>query len=59
MTPGSVRGLQLVATDIDWTWGSGPVVTGPGEALLLAMLGRKQAVVGLAGDGLSTFSSRL
>jgi uncharacterized protein (TIGR03083 family) len=53
------RGLRLAATDLDWTWGDGPEVTGPGEALLLAMLGRKQAVIGLGGDGLATFSSRL
>jgi uncharacterized protein (TIGR03083 family) len=53
------RGLQLVATDLDWSWGTGPQVTGPGEALVMAMLGRKQAVVGLTGPGLSTFSARL
>lgn len=53
------RGLRLVATDLDWSWGNGPEVSGPGEALLMAMLGRKQAVVGLTGPGLSTFSSRV
>jgi uncharacterized protein (TIGR03083 family) len=53
------RGLRLVATDLDWSWGSGPEVTGPGEALLLAMLGRKQAVAGLSGSGLATFSARV
>lgn len=53
------RGLRFVATDIDWSWGAGPEVTGPGEALLLAMLGRKQAVAGLAGSGVATFSARV
>lgn len=53
------RMLRFVATDLDWSWGTGPEVIGPGEALLLAMLGRRQAVVGLGGDGLATFSSRL
>ena len=53
------RGLRFVATDLDWSWGSGPEVTGPGEALLMSMLGRKQAVIGLGGPGLATFSGRL
>jgi uncharacterized protein (TIGR03083 family) len=53
------RGLRFVATDLDWSWGTGPEVTGPGEALLMSMLGRKQAVIGLTGPGLATFSSRL
>lgn len=26
---GSVKGLRLVATDVDWTAGKGPEVTGP------------------------------
>ena len=51
--------VSLVATDVEWSWGTGPEVTGPGEALLLAMLGRKQAVAGLGGDGVATFSSRV
>jgi len=38
------RGLRLVATDMDWSAGSGPEVAGCGEALLLAMTGRAAAV---------------
>ena len=53
------RGLRFVATDLDWSWGTGPEVAGPGEALLMSMLGRKQAVIGLSGPGLATFSSRV
>jgi uncharacterized protein (TIGR03083 family) len=53
------RGLRLRASDIDWSWGDGPEVTGPGEALLMTMLGRSDALGDLAGDGLPTFSSRL
>ena len=52
------KGLRFEATDVDWSWGDGPVVRGPGEALLLAMLGRQQAVADLEGDGLSTFAAR-
>lgn len=53
------RGLRLVATDIDWSSGSGPEVSGPGEAILLATAGRPQALPGLAGDGLPTLSRRV
>ena len=53
------RGLRFVATDLDWSWGQGPEVIGPGEALLMSMLGRKQAVIGLTGAGFSAFSSRV
>jgi uncharacterized protein (TIGR03083 family) len=53
------KGLRFEATDVDWSWGDGPVVRGPGEALLLAMLGRGQAVADLTGDGVATFASRM
>ncbi|HVM53619.1 MAG TPA: maleylpyruvate isomerase family mycothiol-dependent enzyme [Acidimicrobiales bacterium] len=53
------RGLRFAATDLDWTWGDGPEVAGPGEALVMTMLGRKQAVAGLSGPGLATFAGRL
>ena len=35
-----IRGLRLRATDVEWAHGRGPEVTGPGEALLMAMTGR-------------------
>ena len=53
------RGLRLVATDIDWTSGSGPEVAGPAEAILLATAGRSQALADLSGEGLATLSGRL
>lgn len=53
------KGLRLEATDLDWTWGEGPTVTGPGEALFMAMLGRSDALSDLDGDGLGEFRSRL
>lgn len=31
------KGLQLIATDLDWTSGNGPEVRGRGEALLMAI----------------------
>jgi uncharacterized protein (TIGR03083 family) len=53
------RGLRLVATDLDWTRGRGPLVTGPAEALLLAMAGRAAAVADLSGPGRTTLAARL
>jgi uncharacterized protein (TIGR03083 family) len=53
------KGLSFRATDLDWSWGDGPEVTGPGEALLMAMLGRRHALADLTGDGLPTFAARL
>jgi uncharacterized protein (TIGR03083 family) len=53
------KGLRFRATDVDWSWGSGPEVRGPGEALFMAMLGRAQPLGELQGEGLSLFSSRV
>lgn len=48
------RGVRLIATDIDWSAGSGEPVHGPAEALLLAMTGRVSAVAPeLAGAGVT------
>jgi uncharacterized protein (TIGR03083 family) len=48
------RGVRLVATDVDWSAGRGPEVRGTGEAVLLAMTGRVDAVTGeLEGDGMA------
>jgi uncharacterized protein (TIGR03083 family) len=53
-----IAGLQLRATDIDWAFGSGPEVSGPGEALLMAMCGRKVALTDLTGDGVAILRAR-
>ena len=45
------RGVRLVATDIDWAYGKGPEVRGSGEALLMAMAGRRAALDDLDGPG--------
>jgi uncharacterized protein (TIGR03083 family) len=52
-------GLRLRATDIDWTVGEGPEVSGPAAALILAITGRSSALDDLAGDGLSALRSRV
>ena len=54
-----IAGLKLQATDLDWTHGEGPVVTGSGEALLMAIAGRKAALADLGGEGKDTLASRL
>jgi len=52
-------GLTLRATDADWTAGTGPEVTGPALAILLAVAGRGAGADGLTGDGVATLRSRL
>lgn len=56
---GRTKGLRFVATDVDWSWGDGPVVSGPGEALFMTMLGRSQPLPELGGDGSDQFATRL
>ena len=57
-----VRGVRLVATDLDWSWGVGPEARGPGEALLMAeqaRAGQEDSRPGGAGvvvDGSEPFS---
>ncbi|MBA0048740.1 maleylpyruvate isomerase family mycothiol-dependent enzyme [Mycobacterium sp. NPDC050853] len=53
------RGVRLVATDIDWSRGSGPEVTGPAEALLMAMAARPHALTDLEGPGKSTLAQHI
>lgn len=53
------RGLRLVATDLDWSSGRGPEVTGPGEAVLMAAAGRVDALDELDGPGRATLAGRL
>jgi uncharacterized protein (TIGR03083 family) len=56
---GNSRGLRLVATDVDWASGAGPEVTGPGEALLMAVAGRPDSLPELTGEGLPTLERRV
>ena len=56
---GNAKGLKFVATDVAWSAGDGPPVTGPGEALLMAAAGRVQALEDLSGDGLPTLQKRV
>ena len=53
------RGLRLVASDLGWAAGRGPEVRGPGEALLMAISGRRGVVQELTGPGQATLASRI
>lgn len=54
-----MKGLSWRATDVDWTFGEGPEVSGPAEALILAASGRPAALPELSGDGQAELASRL
>ena len=54
-----MAGLRFVATDVDWSTGEGPEVTGPSQALLLALSGREAGLGGLTGDGADTYKTRV
>lgn len=47
-----IAGLRLEATDIDWSWGSGDLVSGPAEAILMA-INRRDTRSELTGDGVA------
>jgi uncharacterized protein (TIGR03083 family) len=53
-----IAGLKLRATDVDWAHGDGPEVTGPAEALVMMMAGRKVALDDLSGEGKAMLVSR-
>jgi uncharacterized protein (TIGR03083 family) len=54
-----VSGLRLHATDVDWSEGDGPLVSGPGEAIVMAASGRRAALGELAGDGVAVLGERI
>jgi uncharacterized protein (TIGR03083 family) len=56
---GRLDGLTLRATDQEWSWGSGAEVTGPSEAIAMAVSGRQVALEDLTGPGLQVLRSRV
>jgi uncharacterized protein (TIGR03083 family) len=52
-------GVRLVATDLDWSHGSGPEVRGAGEAILMAMAARPSALADLTGPGKATLARNI
>jgi uncharacterized protein (TIGR03083 family) len=55
---GVLEGLRFEATDLDWSSGTGALVHGPGEAILMTMV-RRNASSELTGDGVETLVSRV
>jgi uncharacterized protein (TIGR03083 family) len=53
-----IAGLKLTATDMDWSHGNGPEVTGPAEALVMMMAGRLVALDDLSGEGKAALLTR-
>ena len=53
-----VKGLRLIASDIDWHYGTGPEVTGPAAAIILAACGRDTLATELDGDGVAELLRR-
>ncbi|MFE6510123.1 maleylpyruvate isomerase family mycothiol-dependent enzyme [Nocardioides sp. NPDC057767] len=56
---GRLDGLALRASDQDWSWGEGAEVTGPSEALAMALSGRSVALADLDGPGVGTLRERV
>lgn len=54
-----LRGLRLVATDLEWSAGSGSEVRGSAEALLMAVTGRPGIVDELTGPGQPVLAARV
>ncbi|MFC4947786.1 maleylpyruvate isomerase family mycothiol-dependent enzyme [Pseudonocardia sp. GCM10023141] len=58
LAKGRITGLHLAATDGPFTTGSGPLVSGPTLALIMAMTGRAAFCDDLDGDGVPTLRGR-
>lgn len=53
-----ISGVELRANEVDWRHGTGPLVSGPLQSLILAMTGRKGSHQDLSGEGLSILERR-
>lgn len=53
-----VRGVRVIATDVDWAYGKGAEARGPGEAVLMALAGRRGAADDLTGPGSQVLQRR-
>jgi uncharacterized protein (TIGR03083 family) len=56
---GRLDGIELRASDLDWTAGHGEPLEGPVEALAMAASGRRAALADLHGTGVDLLSARL
>ena len=53
-----VAGLSFATTDLDWSFGRGPEVTGTVGDVLLALAGRKAGLAAVDGPGAAAFRDR-
>ena len=53
-----IAGVRLVATDTDWSHGTGPEARGSMLSLVQAMTGRSVALADLAGDGVTALAAK-
>ena len=53
------EGLTLRASDVAWSAGDGPEVTGPLASIILAITGRRAGLAELSGAGLPTLTQRV
>ncbi len=51
-----LSGVQLRADDLDWSWGSGALVAGPAQALVLVAAGRRLPWGRLHGEAAARFT---
>jgi uncharacterized protein (TIGR03083 family) len=52
------KGLAFEATDVEWRHGEGAAVRGPGEAILMAVCGRRASFNELEGPGVEILAAR-
>jgi uncharacterized protein (TIGR03083 family) len=53
------EGIALRATDVDWSWGQGPEVSGPAESILMTLAGRPSALADLDGEGIPALAAHV
>ncbi|AKK02727.1 maleylpyruvate isomerase family mycothiol-dependent enzyme [Corynebacterium epidermidicanis] len=57
-TKSRIAGVQLKATDTDWSFGEGPAIEGQMLALLMAATGRREYLNEFTSEGLAIISGR-
>ncbi|GAB2591927.1 hypothetical protein Aab01nite_38330 [Paractinoplanes abujensis] len=54
-----LAGLRLETTDLDWAYGEGALVSGPAEAVMMALTGRAAVLGEIDGPGVRILAARL
>lgn len=56
---GILEGVAYSATDTEWSFGDGPLVSGPAVSLMMTLSGRTAALSDLTGEGVASLRTRL